>query len=46
MAKVAEGMARAAGGIATGRRRRGELAIEIKAATKSRRSEVRSFWRA
>lgn len=43
MAKVAEGIARAAGGIAAGGRRRKELAIEVKAATKSRRSEVRSL---
>ena len=43
MAKVAEGIARAAGGFAAGRRRRDELAIEVKAATKSRRSEVRSL---
>ncbi len=43
MAKVAEGMARAVGGIATGPRRRSELAIELKAAAKSGRSEVRAL---
>jgi hypothetical protein len=43
MAKVAEGIARVAGGIAIGRRQRSELAAEIKAATRSCRSDVRSF---
>jgi hypothetical protein len=43
MAKVAEGIARVADGISMGRRQRGELAAEIKAATRSRCSDVRSF---
>lgn len=43
MAKVAEGIARVAGGIATGRRRRSELASEIKALTRNCRGEVRSL---
>lgn len=43
MAKVAEGIARVAGGIATGRRRRSELASEIKALTRSRHNDVRSL---
>jgi hypothetical protein len=43
MAKVAEGIARVADGISMGRRQRSELAAEIKAATRSRRSDVRSF---
>ncbi|MGO9771844.1 MAG: hypothetical protein ACLPSW_20315 [Roseiarcus sp.] len=43
MAKAWEGAARAAEGFAAGRRRRGELAMEIKATTKSRRGEVRSL---
>lgn len=42
MAKVAESVARA-GGVATARRRRSELAIQINAATKSRRNEVQSL---
>ena len=43
MAKLAEGIARVADGISMGRRQRGELAAEIKATTRSRRSDVRSF---
>lgn len=43
MAKVAEGMARVADGIAKGRQQRSELAVEIKNATRNRRSEVRSL---
>ena len=43
MAKAWEGAARAAEGFVAGRRRRGELAMEIKATTKSRRGEVRSM---
>ena len=43
MAKVAEGMARVADGIATGRRQRRELGAEINVATRIRRSDVRSL---
>ncbi len=43
MAKMAEGMARVADGVAAGRRRRGELASEVRAATNGRRGEVRSL---
>jgi hypothetical protein len=43
MAKVAEGIARVASGIASGRQQRSKLAMEIKNATRSRRSEVRSL---
>jgi len=43
MAKVAEGMARVASGIAMGRRQRSELAVEIKGLTARRRGEVRSM---
>ncbi len=43
MAKVAEGIARVADGIVTGRRQRSELAVEIRNAARSRRGEVRSL---
>jgi hypothetical protein len=43
MAKVAEGIARVASGIAMGRRQRSELAVEIKGLTRRRRGEVRSM---
>ena len=43
MAKVAEGIARVAGGIATGRQRRSALAAEIKAQTAHRHNAVRSL---
>lgn len=43
MAKMAEDMARVAGGIRTGHKRRSELAMEIKVATQNRRSDVDSF---
>jgi hypothetical protein len=43
MAKVAEGMARVASGIAMGRRQRSELAVEIKGLTRRRRGEVSSM---
>jgi hypothetical protein len=43
MAKMAEDMARVAGGIRTDHKRRSELAMEIKVATQNRRSDVDSF---
>lgn len=43
MAKVSEGIARVASGIATSRRYRGELATQIKGATKYRRKEIHSL---
>jgi len=43
MAKVAEGMARVASEIATGRRERSKLSAEIKLSTKHRRGDVESF---
>lgn len=43
MARVAEGMARVASGIAMGRRQRSELAAEIKGLARRRRSEVNSL---
>lgn len=45
MAKMAEDMARVASGIAMGHKQRSELAMDIKAATRSRRSDVNSFLR-
>lgn len=43
MATVAEGFARVTDGITSGRQQRNKLAIEIKNATRNRRSEVRSL---
>ncbi|MGJ0535621.1 hypothetical protein [Methylocystis sp.] len=43
MATVAEGLARVTDGITSGRQQRKTLAIEIKNATRNRRSEVRSL---
>ncbi len=43
MAIMAEGMARVASGIATDRKHRSELAMEIKAITRSRCTDVHSF---
>lgn len=43
MAIMAEDMAHVASGIAMGHKQRSELAMEIKAATRSRRSDVNSF---
>jgi hypothetical protein len=43
MAKLAEDMARVAGGIAMGHKQRSELAMEIKVATRTRHSDVQSF---